>query len=286
MAVVVEFSTIPEMFDQITMKFVNEQRPMLMRKLEGEYRGISFSQFRRSVERFALGLASLGAVDVPIYPTLTPPQIAYILNDSGSKIVVASNALQVGKLLKILPERMAGYYTAMSCGCTVAYAGSTETVRDNLLEVRPTVVTTVPRLFERIYSRIMKQVDSSAGARRRIFHWAIGVGREFARQRRQNNVSPLTRVQHALADRLVFSKLKARTGGRIRFFVSGGATLPKDLGEFFESVGIIIIEGYGLTEISPVLTGNRVDDYKHGTVGKPIPGVEIKIADDGEILAN
>lgn len=192
-------------------------------------------------------------------------------------------------LLSFLPlwhsfERMAGYYTAMSCGCSVAYAESAETVRDSLLEVRPTVVTTVPRLFERIYSRIMKQIDSSPPARRKIFHWAVSVGKEHARQQRHGSVSPLTRVQAGLTDRLVFSKLKERTGGRIRFFVSGGAALTKELGEFFEAVGIMIIERYGLTETSPVLTANRPDDYKFGTVGKPVPGVEIKIADDGEIL--
>ena len=172
-----------------------------------------------------MAIATLGAVDVPIYPALTPPQISCILNDSGAKIVVVSNA------------------------------------------------------------RIMKQIDGSAPARRRIFHWAISVGKEYARQRHQNSVSPLTRIQVALADRLVFSKLKERTGGRIRFFVSGGAALSKDIGEFFEAVGIMIVEGYGLTETSPVLTRNRVDDYKFGTVGKPIPGAEIKLAEDGEILA-
>jgi long-chain acyl-CoA synthetase len=132
---------------------------------------------------------------------------------------------------------------------------------------------------------MMKQVDSSPPARQRIFHWAVNVGRQYARARKAGLVSPFLKMQHTLADKLVFSKLKQRTGGRIRFFVSGGAALSKELGEFFEAVGINIIEGYGLTETSPVLTANRVDDYKFGTVGKPIPGIEIKIAEDGEILA-
>jgi long-chain acyl-CoA synthetase len=420
MSVAVDFSTIPEMFDGITTKYSAEDRPMLMQKVEKQYRGISFAQCRRKVELFALGLASLGvkkdekvaiisenrpewvvadmgivalgAVDVPIYPTLTPPQIAYILNDAEVKVVIVSNTLQLGKILKIeselrtlqriivinekleqrnsktltfsevltigeefekthrsffreamarvlpgdlltiiytsgttgnpkgvmlthhnlcsnvksaadtiplkdtdtllsfLPlchsfERMAGYYTAIACGATVAYAESTETVSDNLLEIRPTVVTTVPRLFERIYTRIMKQIDNSPPARQRIFRWAMSVGKEYAAEGKHGVVSPVLRLQAAIADRLVFSKLKQRTGGRIRFFVSGGAALSRELGEFFEAVGITIIEGYGLTETSPVLTANRVDDYKFGTVGKPMPGVEIKIADDGEILA-
>ncbi len=193
-------------------------------------------------------------------------------------------------LLSFLPlchsfERMAGYYTAMACGATVAYAESVETVRDNLIEVRPTVVTTVPRLFERIQSRIMKQVEASPPVRQRIFHWALNVGRQYAAARRKGSIPASLALQHALAAKLVFSKLKARTGGRMRYFVSGGAALPKELGEFFEAVGIQIIEGYGLTETSPVLTANRLDDYRFGTVGKPIPGVEIKIAEDGEILA-
>ena len=420
MSVAVDFATIPEMFDRITTKYAREDRPMLMHKVEKQYRSISFTQCRRRVELFSLGLMSLGvkkdekvaiisenrpewvvadmgivllgAVDVPIYPTLTPPQIAYILNDAGVKVVVVSNSLQLGKVLKIesevrtlqriivinekleqrnqktltfsevltigeqfekshtsffrdaigrvtpedlltiiytsgttgnpkgvmlthhnlcsnikaaaetiplndadtllsfLPlchsfERMAGYYTAMACGSTVAYAESTETVSDNLLEIRPTVVTTVPRLFERIYTRITKQIDNSPPARQRIFRWAISVGKEYAAEGKRGVVSPVLRLQQALAERLVFSKLKQRTGGRIRFFVSGGAALSRELGEFFESVGITIIEGYGLTETSPVLTANRVDDYKFGTVGKPMPGVDIKIAGDGEILA-
>jgi long-chain acyl-CoA synthetase len=420
MSVAVDFSTIPEMFDRITKKYANEQRPMLMHKVDKRYRDISFSEYRRNVELFALGLASLGvmkedkvaiisenrpewiiadmgivtlgAIDVPIYPTLTPKQIEFIFKDAGVKLVIVSNSLQLSKVLKtkgkvktlqriilmneksepgnvgilsyaevyakgeefeklhpdyfrkllskarpedlltiiytsgttgnpkgvmlthhnlvtnikssadVIPftyqdtllsflplchsfERMAGYYTALACGATVAYAESTETVRDNLLEVHPTVVTTVPRLFERIYGRMMKQIDSSPAVRQKIFHWAVSVGREYAKARKTGSVSQLLKTQHAIAERLVFSKLQQRTGGRIRFFVSGGAALAKELGEFFEAVGITIIEGYGLTETSPALTINRVDDYKFGTVGKPIPGVEIKVADDGEILA-
>ncbi len=324
MAVVVDFTTIPEMFDRITTKYALGERPVLMHKVEKQYRCISYSVLRRRVELFALGLSSigvkkdervavisenrpewviadmsivtLGAIDVPIYPTLTPPQIAYILNDAGVAVVIVSNSLQLGKVQKIcsevrslrhiilmneklepksentitfpevcrlgeerersnptlfrelifqvrpedlltiiytsgttgnpkgvmlthqnlvsnikaaaevlplgdadtllsfLPlchsfERMAGYYTAMACGSTVAYAESTETVSDNLLEIHPTVVTTVPRLFERIYGRMMKQIDSSPLARQRIFHWAVSVGKEFARAKRTGDVS-------------------------------------------------------------------------------------------------
>jgi long-chain acyl-CoA synthetase len=210
-----------------------------------------------------------------------------------SNVLASASVIPFGPsdvFLSFLPlchsfERMAGYYTAMSLGATIAYAESIDTVRDNLMEVHPTIVTTVPRLFERIHSRLMKQIDSSPPPRQKIFHWAVAVGREYARARRREKLTTALRLKHALADRLVYAKLRERTGGRIRFFVSGGAALPRELGEFFEAVGIRIIEGYGLTETSPVLTVNRLDDYRFGTVGKAIPGVEIKIADDGEILA-
>ena len=193
-------------------------------------------------------------------------------------------------ILSFLPlchsyERMAGYYTAMACGVTIAYAESIETVQDNLAEVRPTVVTTVPRLFERMHNRMMKQVAAAPPVRRRIFEWAVEVGRRSVRERAAGGVSLATALFHRLAQWLVFDKIRARTGGRIRFFVSGGAALPRELGEFFEAVGIRILEGYGMTESSPVISVNRLDAHRFGTVGFPIPGVEVRIAPDGEILA-
>jgi len=182
-------------------------------------------------------------------------------------------------------ERMAGFYAAFACGGVVALAESIDTIAQNLLEVRPTIMTSVPRLFERLYNRIIKGVESGPALRKKIFYWALDVGKKYVQASKKGKVPAWLKSQYALADKLVFSKLKARTGGRIKFFVSGGAALAKELGEFFEALGIKIIEGYGLTETSPVLTVNRLDDYKFGTVGKPIPGVEIKIAEDGEILA-
>lgn len=192
-------------------------------------------------------------------------------------------------LLSFLPlchvfERMAGYYTAMSCGATIAYAESIESVAENLLEVRPTIVCSVPRLFERIYSRIARKIEKDSPTTRRIFYWAVSVGRAFQSARKRRGAGLALRAKHALADRLVFEKLRARTGGRIKYFVSGGAALPRELGEFFEAVGITILEGYGLTESSPVIAVNRLDAYRFGSVGKAIPGVEVRIADDGEIL--
>lgn len=181
-------------------------------------------------------------------------------------------------------ERMAGYYTAFSSGGTICYAESIETVAQNLIEIKPTIMTTVPRLFERIHSKIIKNVESQPEKKQKIFNWAIEIGKQYAKAKKQKKVSLALAAKHKIADKLVFGKLRERTGGRLRFFISGGAALSKDLGEFFEAVGILIIEGYGLTESSPVIAANRVDDYKFGTVGKPFPGVEVKIAPDGEIL--
>lgn len=181
-------------------------------------------------------------------------------------------------------EKMAGYLTALASGAMIAYAESVETVRDNLLEVRPTVMTAVPRFFERLYDRVRKQVDNGPPAKRKIFYWAVDVGRRLAEAKRSGNVPASLKAQHQLADVLVYRKFRHRLGGRLRFMVSGGAALAKELGEFFEAIGIQIIEGYGLTETSPVISANRLDRYKFGTVGFPIPGVEVKIAEDGEIL--
>lgn len=420
MSLAVDFSIIPEMFWRLTEKFAGESRPFLLHKVDDTYRGITYSEVRSRVETFAFGLASLGlkrgdrvaiiaenrpewvisdlaivslgAIDVPIYPTMTAKQIEFIFNDAGVKMAIVSNQFQLNKVMRVYPEvttlekvilivekgtipepdtisfsavmdlgkahrkeqpdllatsmamvkpedlltliytsgttgnpkgvmlthenlvsnikaaasvidfgsedimlsflplshsfeRMAGYYTGMACGVTIAYAESVETVRDNMLEVRPTIVTTVPRLFERIHSRVMKQMDASSPAKKKIFHWAISVGRAFAEAKKRGGAGLSLRLRHAVADRLVYSKLRERTGGRMRFFVSGGAALGKEFGEFFEAVGITIIEGYGLTESSPVISVNHLDNYKFGSVGPVVPGVEVRIESDGEILA-
>jgi long-chain acyl-CoA synthetase len=184
-------------------------------------------------------------------------------------------------------ERMAGYYTALSSGGQIAYAESIEKVASNLIEVKPTVMTAVPRLFERIYSKIKKGVDASPEKKQKIFNWALDVGTEYQRQKKtERGVSVGLKIKHALADKLVFSKIREKTGGRLRFFISGGAALARELGEFFEAVGILILEGYGLTESSPVIAVNRPYNYKFGTVGQTMPGVEVKIASDGEILVH
>ncbi len=420
MAVATDFSTIPEMFQKITAKFESGTRPALMYKTGGKYEPISYADLRHRAEYFACGLASLGvrrgdriaiiaenrpewvisdqaivalgAIDVPVYPTMSAKQNEYIFNDASVRIAIVSNQFQLSKVMRIreqvpslqmiilmnekgivsepatmyfsevlrlgatyreqhpnlleeairqvkpedlltliytsgttgnpkgvmlshrnlvtniissaqvinfgpddvllsfLPlshtfERMAGYYTAFACGATIAYAESVETVRDNMMEVRPTIVTTVPRLFERIYSRVVKQIDAGPALEQKVFSWAIETGKKYVRAVRRGSVPLSLRMQHAVADKLVFRKLREKTGGRMRFFVSGGAALAREPGEFFEAVGLSIIEGYGLTESSPVLAANRLDNYRFGTVGQAIPGVELRIGEDGEILA-
>ncbi|MCS7082496.1 MAG: long-chain fatty acid--CoA ligase [Bacteroidota bacterium] len=184
-------------------------------------------------------------------------------------------------------ERTAGYLAVLAGGAEIAYAESLDTIARNLQEVRPTVVTTVPRLLERIYVLVHKAVEEGPALRRRIFYWALEVGRQL-RQALWEGRSPSAwlRAQYALAHRLVFARLHERTGGRLRFFVSGGAALPKEVGEFFAYAGIPIIEGYGLTETAPVLTVNPLDRPRFGTVGWPLPGVTLAIQSlqDGRIL--
>lgn len=416
------FKTIPHLFKYLTEDYgKGTGRYILKHKVDGKYVGITYDQMREETELFSLGLAylgikkddkvaiiaenrpewvysdfailGLGAVDVPLYPSLTADSVEFILNNSESKGVIVSNKFQLNKFLKVrekcksikfivvlnekdfdpnikdlhtfkdvqelgkkfkkdnanyfsdsmdlakpgdtctiiytsgttgepkgvvlthhnilsnvqaalesfpitkddvflsfLPlchifERMAGYYTAFSSGGTICYAESIETVAQNLVEVKPTIMTTVPRLFERIYSKIIKNVESQPEKKQKIFWWAIEIGRAYAKAKKSKSIPITLSVKHKLADKLVFKKLREKTGGNLRFFISGGAALPRELGEFFEAVGILIIEGYGLTESSPVITANRLDAYKFGTVGKPMPGVQIKIAEDGEILA-
>ena len=417
-----QFKTIPELFTYLTNEFRDVPDKCIMYvKEEGKYRGINYKEFEEQTENFAFGLAALGikkgdkvaissenrpewvysdmailglgAMDVPLYPSLTSDSQEFILNNSESVGIIVSNKFQMNKTLKIrhnckkikyvivlnekdiedsksnniysfkevqemgikfkelnpdlfmesvksinendictliytsgttgapkgvmlthknivsnvhgalesipisskdvflsfLPlchifERMSGYYTGFACAGTVYYAESIETVSQNILESKPTIITTVPRLFERIYSKIIKNVEKEAVHKQKIFYWAVEIGKKYSKAKKENNIPLKLKLNYRIADKLVFSKLKEKMGGRLRFFVSGGAPLSREMGEFFESIGIIILEGYGLTESSPVIAVNRVDDYKFGTVGKVMPGVQVKIASDGEIL--
>ncbi|HEV8304250.1 MAG TPA: long-chain fatty acid--CoA ligase [Gemmatimonadales bacterium] len=182
-------------------------------------------------------------------------------------------------------ERMVDY-TLFQAGVVINYAESFDTVAANLQEVKPTVVLSVPRLYEKVYARVLENALSGSAVKRAIFFWAKRAGEEWATHALAGLPIPGgLAFKKRIADGLVFSKLRARTGGRIRFFVSGAAPLSADIAKFFYSAGLPVIEGYGLTESSPVLTLNPLERIKLGTVGKAIPGVELKIAADGEIFA-
>ena len=176
-------------------------------------------------------------------------------------------------------------YVYLFNGVTVAYVEAVEQVSAALLELHPTVMAAVPRVFEKIYARVMEQGSKSAGLTRKIFNWAMSVASLTGAWRSgEKNIGALWKTQWALADRLVYSRIRAGTGGNIRLVCSGGAPLSKDLAEFFWAVGVPIYQGYGLTETSPILTSNYPAN-RMGSSGKAIRNVVLHIAEDGEILA-
>jgi len=184
-------------------------------------------------------------------------------------------------------ERMAGYYFMLSKGVTIAYAENIDSVPNNLLEVNPTIVISVPRLYEKMFARVMERVLAGPWLRKQIFFIALKIGQAHVTRLVANQPDPLPlKIGLAIAGNLVFSKLHEKLGGSLRFFISGGAPLVKNVAEFFLAAGIPIYEGYGLTETSPVLAANRAGKIRLGTVGQPVPGTTIKIADDGEIIAS
>ena len=177
-------------------------------------------------------------------------------------------------------------YLGVFHGLTTAFAENLEKVGDNLRETRPHFICSVPRVFEKVYAKILAGVEAGSPGKKKIFNWAIGVGRDVSRYQQRGQPLPAgLALKRKIAHKLVFSKLHAALGGRLQWAVSGGAPLSRDIAEFFHAAGILILEGYGLTETCPVLTFNRPEKFKFGSVGQALPGVEIKIAEDGEILA-
>ncbi len=177
--------------------------------------------------------------------------------------------------LSVLPlshvlERLAGHYVPLLSGATIAYAESIRQLAHNLRQVRPTVLISVPRIFEKFHDKIWDKVNNSSSFGQKIFKWAL----------KQKKAS----LRYKLADILVFKKVKSQMGGRLRLTISGGASLNEKIARFFHKIGILILEGYGLTETSPVVSANREKEYKFGTVGKPVFGVKVKISEEKEIL--
>lgn len=396
----------------------------LMFKTNGVYRGITYRQLWEQVRDTAAGLAylgmrsgdkvalisenhpfwpvtdlavaSLGGVSVPVYPTLPPDQVAFILKNADCRMAVVEDEHQLGKIreggaelthivvmkpkpgftgekgilsfdalmkegaahplenweegldridrdhlvtiihtsgttglpkgvmlthgnflanmegvqfwcmevrpddvfLSYLPlshvfERMAGQFMPLSVGATIAYAESIDTIQENLQEIKPTVMTSVPRLFEKVYARVQEQIDAGTPLRRKIFDWAVKVGMERYEYYLRTPIDelllgdgmpPKLKRRWKIAERLVYRKVKERLGGRLRGMVSGGAPLNPEIAQFFWAIDLPVLEGYGMTETAPVIATNPMVRTKVGTVGKPLPNVEVRIADDGEVL--
>lgn len=209
-----------------------------------------------------------------------------------SNVIASAEVIKFGEddvFLSFLPwchsyERTTGYYAAFYCGAVIALAESIDTIPTNIKEIQPTLMTTVPKLLEVIKKRIFSAMEKESLFKRKIFFWAIKVGKGYITSKLKGTIHPLMKSKYKLADRLVFSKIRDKFGLKFLRFVSGGAPLNPEVNLFFWSLGYQVFEGYGLTEASPVVCANRDGDTEIGTVGKPLNGVEIKIADDGEIL--
>ncbi len=210
-----------------------------------------------------------------------------------SNVVAALQALSVDandEYLSFLPlchifERMVGHYTMLQAGAVISYSAGFDSVARELPEVRPTVVASVPRLYEKIYIGVIDAATRKGGISRAIFEWARATGeKRLDCQLAKRRVPPGLSIANRIADTLVFSKVHQRLGGRVRLLLSGGAPLSPDICRFFLAFGFTMLEGYGLTETSPIISFNTPEMLKPGTVGRPMAGIEVKIAADGEIL--
>ena len=408
--------TIGELFLKIANKYPDKE--VLYYKHAGRYHGIKFREFLQKVEWFALGIEAIGfnqgdkvallsenrpqwmisdlavigigGIDVPLYTSLTPSQIEYMINDSGSKIVVVSKEALLKKILSVrdrltavekiividsvesknkaegvitfqevietgikisetgaqrfdekvkrvkpsdlatimytsgttgvpkgvmlshsnivsevralsksidagvedllisyLPlshvlERLVEYFLIMN-GTAVGYCESIESLPRNLMELKPTLLVSVPRVYEKVYSMIVDGLEKGSAFKKRVFDWAVIAGKSY-RESDGFKRSSFKYLKYLIAEKYVLSKVKERLGGRLRILISGGASLSKEVGRFFNDLGLAIQEGYGLTETTCAVTLNRRDKIRYGTVGQPLPGVEVAIGDGNEIL--
>lgn len=211
----------------------------------------------------------------------------FVLDVVNSESVFGLNPDDV--FLSFLPlshlyERLGGHWCPLYKGCTIGYADSINTVVDDIRKLRPTVMVSVPRLYEKISNTVIDQVESGPTFKQKIFYRALKIGRRYHNKRLKNQLDVLRSLQYQLAEKLVFNKIKQKLGGRFRFPISGGAPLSTETLKFFEAMGLHIVEGYGMTETHLIITLTPPGNTRYGSCGTPIPGVEVKIADDGEIL--
>ncbi len=255
-----------------------------------EYRGKHPGAFREAAE-------ALGPDDdlTIIYTSGTTGEPKGVLTTHGHylfTIAVSLAAMPVSEdavTLQFLPLAHSfgrlEHFVAVARGYLCAFARSIETLSADLQAVRPTLLFSVPRVYENAHRRILTRVESSSPVKQRLFRWAVAVGKRYNdASRRGERRGAWLRLRHGLADRLVLSKVRQGMGGRLRLALSGGAPLSEPIADFFQALGVWIVEGYGLTETSTVTHVNRLDRYRVGTVGLPLDGVECRIADDGEIL--
>jgi long-chain acyl-CoA synthetase len=199
-----------------------------------------------------------------------------LMRDDDTMLLYLPLAHNYGKLMLL-----DGAYV----GFTIALLADPLRVADALLQVRPTLFPSVPRVYEKVHSAVVAKFDEATGLKRRLVDWSLPLGREVSRLESEGKAIPRgLAFRHRIADRLVFSKIRARMGGRLRIPGSGGAPLAKEIAEFFDAIGVRILEGYGLTECTTAASTNRADRYRFGTVGPPLPGFEIKLGEDGEVL--
>lgn len=213
---------------------------------------------------------------------------------------IISNIISVSKLvpdifqssfLSFLPlshvlERTVGHFLPMNLKSKIYYAENMETVGENMLEISPSVVICVPRFFEKMHDKILSGLKNANSIKRNLFSWALNVGKKHMTLVNANQKIPFfLKINYSIANSLIYKKVRGRLGGQIKYFISGGAPLSQQVNEFFAAIGLTILEGYGLTETSPILTCNVPGNIQFGSVGMPIENVKIKIAEDGEILA-
>jgi long-chain acyl-CoA synthetase len=268
---------------------------LTLAELEAQGAAVDSAERATTFKRDALAVTHDQLVTL-IYTSGTtgnPKGVMLTQDNLYSNVIATKTSLQVStndQALSFLPlshifERTGDYFLFAN-GVGIAYAESIDTVPANMSEIKPTMMMSVPRLYEKIYARVVENAASGGAAKKTIFSWAKRVGEQWADEKLAGREpAGLLALKYAVAKKLVFSKLQERTGGRLRFFVSGGAPLSPEIAKFFYSAGLVILEGYGLTETSPVISTNTFEHYRLGSVGRPIPGVEVMIAADGEILS-